>query len=369
MRLQLDHARALPTSGRLAAALMIMACGGGGGSDGSSLTPTGPGATGSLNVVVAGLPGNRVPSITVAGPNSYSSTLAAAGTLSGLAPGSYTITPGPVADVGLTYVTAPVTATVTANATASASVSYALAVLPRATANRTDESALPKYHVMYVLPSDGIDRSLDTDGTLARSISSWERWYTTQTGGKYLRLDTSNGAVDITFARIPRSDATMTSYGDFLRDTLEKDLRAAGYTSTPNTLYLVYYDGGHATRCASAAWPPALPGVVAGIYLKGLASSSVPCATNPFAATPSASPGYIEFVAAHEVLHLQGIVSPGAPNFSNQHVGNDPTDLMYAGSQVWRPATLDVTKTNYYNAGGLPAGIVNLATSAYLAGP
>ena len=219
---------------------------------------------------------------------------------------------------------------------------------------------------MYVLPSDGTDRNLDTDGTIVRSISSWERWYSGQTNGHYLRLDTSGGAPDITFFRISRSDAVMTSYGDFVRDTLEKLLTAGGFASTPNTLLLVYYDGGHQTRCGSSAYPPSLPGVMAALFLKGLATSAVPCATNPFAATPTSAPGYIEFVAAHEALHLLGIVSPAAPNYVTTHVGNDPTDLMYAGNQVWRPATLDVTKTNYYNPAGLPAGVINLATSAYL---
>ena len=351
----------------LLAAGAIAGCSGGG----SDSTPTSPTATtGSLAIAVSGLPTDRAPAVTVSGPNGYTATVAAAATLTGLAAGSYTVTPARVHDVGLDYAAAASTVAVAAGAPAAASVAYALRVLPRATANRTDETALARYHLMYVLPSDGVDRNLDTDGTIARTVSSWERWYVGQTSGRYLRLDASDGAPDITFYRLARTDAQMTSYGDFLRDTLEKDLRTAGQTGAANTLYLVYYDGGHATRCGSAALPPSLPGVVAAIYLKGLATGPVPCANNAFAATPSSVPGYLEFVAAHEALHLLGIVSSGAPNYiAGSHVGNDPTDLMYAGNQVWRPATLDLTKSNYYNATGLPSGLVNVAQSPYLATP
>lgn len=348
----------------LAGLVLAAACGGGG----SDATPTSPTAsTGTLVVSVSGLPSDRSAAVTVTGPASFSQTLTTGTTLTGLTPGAYTITPARVRDVGLDYVSSATTVTVAAGAQASGGVTYALHVLSRSATNRADETALPKYRVLYVLPSDAVDRNLDTDGTLARTVSSWERWYAAQTGGRYLRLDTSDGALDVTFVRLTRTDAQMTAYGDFLRDSLEKQLAGLGQTGTANTLILAYYDGGHATRCGSAALPPTLPGVVAALYLKGLAASAVPCGSNPFAASPTAAPGYLEFVGAHEALHLLGIVSPGAPNYiAGSHVGNDPTDLMYAGSQVWRPATLDVAKNSYYNANGLASGLTNLAQSAYL---
>ncbi len=60
-------------------------------------------------------------------------------------------------------------------------------------------------------------------------------------------------------------------------------------------------------------------------------------------------------------------MSAAAPNHSAGHVNNDPTDLMYAGAEPWRPATLDVTKTNYYNATTpLGAGVVNFSDSPFL---
>lgn len=350
--------------------LAVAGCGGGdGGGNGGAGGPTAPGA-GSLSVVVTGLPADQAPSVQVTAPDGTGRTLTAGGVVTGLTPGRYTITPGRVRDVGLDYVADAATVTVAAGAQATGAVAYHLAVLPRSATNRADETPLPKYRILYVLPSDGADRALDTDGTIARTVSSWERWYAAQTGGRTLRLDTSGGALDVTFVRLARTDAQMTAYGDFIRDSLEKQLGQLGQTGAANTLLLVYYDGGHQTRCGSSASPPGLPGVVAALFLRGLATGPVPCASNAFAMTPSAAPGYLEFVAAHEALHLLGIVTAGAPNFvAGGHVGNDPTDLMYAGAQAWRPATLDVSRSSYYNPGGLRAGLVNVAQSPYLATP
>lgn len=333
------------------------------GSDDSGPAPNG--ATGNLSIQVTGLPPGSTANATVTGPDGYNESTAAGTLLSGLDVGNYSVTGAPVSDAGFSYQASAATATVTDGGTATTTLTYAIKTLPRSTANRPDGGVINKYRVMYVLPSDGVDRNLDTDGTIVRTVSSIQRWFAGQTGGRHLRLDMSDDALDITFARIDRSDAVMTSYGDFIRDTLELELVEGGHAS-PNTLLLVYYDGGHQSRCGSAATPPGLPGPVGAIFLKGLAASPFPCASNPIAATPWAAPTYIEFTAAHEALHLLGIVSAGAPDFNGYHVDNDPTDLMYAGALPWRPSTLDVTRTNYYNSTSLPGGITNFSTSAYL---
>lgn len=343
-------------------AVLVLAAGCGGDSGGDPDDDPG-----TLAVQVSGLPPGINGSVSVTGPGGYSHTVTSTETLANLEAGVYTLTPGAVTDAGFSYVAGDVaTRTVTAGGNATATFAYAIKVLARSPTNRDDGGVINKFHVMYVLPSDATDRNLDTDGTITRTVSSWQRWFVAQTGGRHLQLDMSDGGLDITFARIDRSDAVMTSYGTFVRDTLEKLLVDGGYSS-PNTLLLVYYDGGNSTACGSAALPPALPGVLGAIFLKGLATSSFPCANNPFATTPWAAPTYIEFTAAHEALHILGIVSAGAPDFNNYHVDTDPTDLMYAGPQAWRPATLDVSKTNYYNATtSLGAGVVNLANLPYL---
>jgi hypothetical protein len=348
----------------LAAVVLLTSCG---GSDGPTPPAQPPaGSAGSLTVTIAGLPGDVTPSVTVTGPAGYTQTFAATRTLTGLTPGAYTITSANIADRSIGYAAPVASATVTANATASASASYALRILARTTTNRTDESTLPRFKLLYLIPNDGTDRGLDTNGTIHRTISSGQRWLASQTAGRAIRYDVADGGLDITFVRLPRTDAVYFSYNAFVRDSIEKDLRAAGWTQS-NVLLLGYYEGRNSSSCASAAWPPNYPGTFGGIYLRGLPNATNPCANNQFAATPTAAPGYLEYSAQHEIFHLLGVVSTAAPNHALAgHVGNDPTDLMYAGPLAWRPSTVDVTKTNYYNPTGLPGTVTNFTNSPYV---
>ncbi|MBC7841475.1 MAG: hypothetical protein H7099_04155 [Gemmatimonadaceae bacterium] len=351
----------------ISSALALLAgCGGG---DGGTAPP--PAATtGSLSVGVAGLPSDVAGSVIVTGPSGYTSTVTSAQTLSGLVPGSYTVTPARVSDKNIGYAATGATVTVTAGATATASAAYGLRLLSRTTTNRTDVTTSARFHLFYALPSDGVDRGLDTNGVIHRTISSGQRWLAGQTGNRSIRFDVSDDALDITFIRLPRTDAAYYGYNGAILDSIAKDLRTAGWNQA-NLLLLAYYDGRHIDRCGSAAVPPTIyPGNTGAIYLKGAPTSPVPCATTPFAAAPTTAPAYQEFLALHEMFHLLGLVSTPAPNHALAgHVGNDPTDLMYAGTQVWRPSTVDVTKTNYYNAAGLPAGVTNFTTSPYVVAP
>ena len=244
------------------------------------------------------------------------------------------------------------------------------AVIPpssRSTSDRPDDVSGPQVHVMYVLPGDGSDRHLDTEDVLESTVGSWQAWLGGQTGGRVFRMDTYQGALDITFVRLGRSAATMTSYGAFARDTIEKDLTALGLVVAPK-IYAVYYDGGSTYSCGGGAWPPSLPGRVAALYLQGTPPGAAPCNTNPFATSPTDAPHYIEFAMIHELMHTLGFVSTSAPHFTLAgHVSDSATDLMYAGSLPWAPATLDVGQDDYYHAGGLPSGVLNFALSDYLA--
>ena len=339
-----------------------------GGSDGGTAPP--PAATtGSLAVAITGLPTDVTPSVAVAGPGGYASTLTAAQTLSGLTPGSYTLTPARVADKGIGYAAGTTIVTVGAGGSATAIASYAVRILSRSTTNRTDVTTSARLKLIYALPTDGVDRGLDTNGTMHRTISSGQRWLASQTGGRSIRYDVADGGLDIAFVRLPRSDAAYYSYNGAIRDSIEKDLIAAGWNQA-NVMNLVYFDGRHIDRCASAAWPPGYPGNTGALYLKGAPTAAVPCASTAFAASPTTAPAYLEFLAVHEIFHLLGLVSTTAPNHALAgHVGNDPTDLMYAGTLVWRPATVDVTKTNYYNPTGLAAGVTNFIASPYVVAP
>jgi hypothetical protein len=331
-------------------------------------TPPEPPTTGSLAITINGLPVGANGDVTVTGPSSFTHHSTVGETVRTLGPGIYTIAASAVTAPTGTFTPTPgsQTATVTAGAVTSATVTYAAPTSSRSTTDRPDDVTGPQVHVVYVLPSDGGDRHLDTDGTLGNTVASWEGWLGGQAGGRAFRLDTYQGALDITFVQLARSNATMTGYGAFVRDTIEKDLAALGVVVAPK-IYAVYYDGGSTFACGGGAWPPALPGRVAALYLQGTPPGAPACKTNAFASSPSSAPGYLEFAMIHEVMHTLGFVSSAAPHFTAAgHTSDSPTDLMYAGAMPWAPSTLDVGQDDYYRPAGLPVGVLNLATSSYL---
>lgn len=235
----------------------------------------------------------------------------------------------------------------------------------RATQDRPDEVSGDQVHVMYVVPSDGADRQLDLSGALSNTVGSFQTWLASQTGGRRLRLDTYQGALDVSFFRLSRTNATMTAFGAYVRDEIEKELTAAGFSLT-NKVYAVYYDGGSTFACGGGAWPPTLPGRVAALYLQGTPPGAN-CASNTFASSPQAPPGYREFAMLHEIMHTLGFVASNAPHHTLAgHVSDDNRDLMYAGPLPWLlPAVLDVGRDDYYGP-SLPSTLRNFLTSSFL---
>src|SRR5258705_4817808 len=73
------------------------------------------------------------------------------------------------------------------------------AALPRSNADRPDDAAGPQVHLMYVLPSDGVDESVDTNGRIGTSALAFNRWLLDQTPGRAFRIDTYQGLPDISF--------------------------------------------------------------------------------------------------------------------------------------------------------------------------
>ena len=235
--------------------------------------------------------------------------------------------------------------------------------LPRATADRPDDVSGPQVHLVYAVPADGVDRGLDTNGVIAGTVSVWETWLAGQTGGRMLRLDTYQGADDITFVRLPQSNAELASAGVYVRDRIEADLKADGLI-VPGKIYGVYYDGSGAPTCGGGALPPVLPGQVGALFLHGTPPGAPPCDSNQFH-SPGQAPGYLDFAMLHELLHTLGFVPSCAPHFTLAgHVSDSPNDLMYAGPLPWNPTTLDVGHDDYFDA-HIP-GCLDLSNSPYL---
>ena len=246
----------------------------------------------------------------------------------------------------------------------------ALAALPRSTKDRADSRAQkgrPQVHVIYAVPKDGEDRALDTNGTIGRSVEAIRRWFREQSEGRDLRFDSMGSNLDISFARLPSTDAEISARGAFVRDELlEKLLRAKGFNK-PGKIYLVFYDGHSTYACGGGAWPPVLKGSYAALYLRGEVPGYTPCEENPFAADED-SPGYWEFALIHELFHTLGAVASCAPNFVlSGHVGDDNHDLMYAGSLPWFPSVLDFNRNDYFDHPN--GGCLDLKDSPFLLPP
>jgi hypothetical protein len=247
-----------------------------------------------------------------------------------------------------------------------ATVAYASSsALPRATTDRPDDVTGPQIHVVYAVPAGGEDRHLDDNGTIEGSVSSFQLWLEKETGGKALRMDTYQGSLDVSFARLTKTEAELAGRDPFIREGIEEELEAIGFTAR-DKMYAVYYDGTTSYACASGFWPPGLQGNVVALYLRGLPTYQYPCASNRFAGATEA-PWYWEFVMVHEVLHGLGFVPECAPHHHRAgHVTSPNEDLMWAGDVgSWAlPAKLDVGRDDYYGHGR--ADCPDLANSPYL---
>lgn len=255
----------------------------------------------------------------------------------------------------------------------------------RSTVDRPDESALLQVRLMYVIPSDLPDESLDVNGRICNSAKAFTGWLGAQLGGQTLRLDTSNGELDIGFVRLPKTNAELRGSSGladlntgiaYVRERLERELRAQNQLK-PDKLYAVFYGGESQYACGGAAYPPAIIGSVIAMYLKSTIGGA-DCEGRLWG-QPSLSLGYFDWAMLHDLLHGLGIVPAAAPNhhtFGHAFdVGSTQpaTDLMYSprpgrGDPPWAidapgGLVLDLNHDDYF---GHQEGFVDLRKSAFL---
>ncbi len=246
----------------------------------------------------------------------------------------------------------------------------AAAARDRTVTDMPDDISGAQVHFLYVVPSDGADGQLDTNGQMEQSIARIERWFVTHAVNQGLRVDTHNGVPDITFVRLRHTDAQATAREPWPLWVMGEDLVAAGFNNQAK-VYAALYDG-HSTWACGGASSPALPKLGA-MYLQ--ASAPFPCRDAPGFGTGTDRPGYFEIGLLHEILHVIGFSPPCAPHASASafpdHVNDSPTDLMYGPDAThtagwnWANATLDFNHDDYYRA-NIP-GCRDLSNSPYLA--
>jgi hypothetical protein len=230
-----------------------------------------------------------------------------------------------------------------------------------AAASPPDSTPAYAIQALYVLPKDGPDHGLATDGTIGRSVAAMQHWFAERTGGARLRFLDDQAAT----VRVAESDAEIAARGPFVRDRVEQLLRDEGYDD-PYRLYAVWYDGTSTFSCGGGAWPPTLIGHVAALYLQGR-FDGVDCSKDRFS-SDGTTVAINELKMLHEILHTLGFVAEDAPHHTlDGHTSDDHTDLMYAGPPgppFWDPSVLDVGNDDYYLTGR--TDIPDLSRSVFL---
>ena len=243
----------------------------------------------------------------------------------------------------------------------------------RATTDMQDDISGPQVHFLYIVPADGADGQLDTNGAMEQSIARIEHWFETQAGNQGLRVDTYNGVPDITFVRLPHSAAQATAKNPWPLWVMGEDLVAAGFTDQAK-VYAAFYDGPSTWACGGAK-SPALPKLGA-MYIQAQPTNDPrPCRDAPGFGTGIDRPGYFEIGLLHEILHVIGFTPACAPHRSASafpdHVTDGSNDLMYGPDAThtagwnWANAVLDFNRDDYYRAN--VSGCPDLSNSPYVA--
>jgi hypothetical protein len=220
--------------------------------------------------------------------------------------------------------------------------SHALRSLGRSTHDRADDITGLQIHFVYAVPSGRpqLDHHRDVDTSLANSVFLIASWFHQQRGKPLLRIDTYHGQPDITFIRLPRSNAT---YKDSGPRALMEDLARAGF-DRDDKAYAVYYDGTLPTAetCGLGGSPP---------HPYAIAFVAQECFTDyDFTQAELGSYSRLVFVMAHEIVHELGFVPDCAPHSTGTgHVDDSSHDLMFPVLQNDVPV-LDVHNDDYYLA-------------------
>ena len=238
-------------------------------------------------------------------------------------------------------------------------------------------------HIIYALPSDGIDKEFDLNSKIGMMVYQINKWFNKQTKnrlfpeGQFLKFDKKkNGKLDITFLRLGLTDEVISNKGIQAVNTIQPEIARLGFND-PKKIYFVVYGGSNRDVCASSQLPGHVPkstiANTAAIYYPGKKSGS--CSEGEYGFKPEFN--MTASSALHEIFHALGIVPKCAPDHLtfksfgtiNDGIGghlNVPGDIMYSvQSNVTfsKPEYLDLKSINYYNHNN---DCLDLAKSIYV---
>lgn len=176
-----------------------------------------------------------------------------------------------------------------------------------------DLSVGSQAHAIYFVPSDVVDQTLDTNGTIEDSILSTKGWLEAQTGGRHIRLDMYDDRgtprLDVTFVRGNRTAAEYAATGDAFT-TVTDELEARGWNADPSLKrYYVYYEGpAESANICGTAYVNTLGTSFAQWTVVWLGASPG-CGARDFG-TPETGPQMSESILLHESVHNEGMVRP-----------------------------------------------------------
>jgi hypothetical protein len=209
--------------------------------------------------------------------------------------------------------------------------------------------------VLYVIPSDGADRTAELAPRISADVDEIAAWWRTQDPEREPRFDRASfpcgPQADILTLRLTESGAAIRS-GAVRGDRIEAAVRVAT-GSSPYEKYLVYYDGPLDSDeiCGEGGGSATGPGIAI-VYLAG-------CTDVSTAAT-----------GAHELLHAFGALpATGPPNACPPETEGHPCDsesdilFPYASDAPLGSLVLDFGRNDYYGHAG---GWLDVQDSAWL---
>ena len=237
---------------------------------------------------------------------------------------------------------------------ARAAVSPALRSAPASTwcgaSSPTDLAAPvvpgPSIHFVYAYPADGTDRLAQFGTTMQTDAETIDAWWRGQDATRTPRFDafafSCGPQLDISDVKLPSAGAELAPISGRFQQIVGS-ITSAGFASA-SEIYVVYYDGPDTSGgvCGQGGTQdPSRGPAFALVYPAG-------CPLEPTSA-----------IAAHELTHALGAVTPPAPNDcpapNDFHVCDSNRDLMYpfADGTPLSGLSLDVGRNDYYGAPGV----------------